>query len=570
VTRTVDRVIVELAEGHARGLSFYGWTGQCEPFSYPQVLERSLACGAALQEMGLRPGERVALIASTTPASIFALLGIWLAGGIPSCLPPIVLGRLADYQGTTSRMLAAFAPSLILTDLRTRRALAPVVAEQRPRLGLHAVDGLPTASRAWVPVESRPSDIALIQFSSGTTVDPKPVALGHEGILHNVRAMLARYLTPYDQLSGVSWLPLYHDMGLIGALLSALFTRADLALLQPEHFAAKPFLWLDVLSRTRATVSGGPNFAYGLCVSRVSDEELEGLDLSQWKIALAGAEHVQASTLRQFAKRMAVCGFSERAFTPAYGLAEATLGVSIAVPGRPLKTCALPAVLDIGTCVDESRGGRTYVSVGTPLPDIDVEIRDADQRPLPERHVGRIWVSSPSLMAGYWARPEETEKVLSGGRWLDSGDLGVFVDGELFIYGRAKDVVIINGRNHDPAFIEESLDGVADLAASRVVAFSYVDEARHTELLCVLAEHVREPRSSLEAVAAAAREAIIRRTGLVPDCLGVVAPGVLPRTTSGKIQRFSARAAWQDGTLVPVVQDLRPALRVHPEGGVRS
>ena len=563
--RTLDSVITELARTRTRGLSFYGWTGQREPFSYPAVLERSLAYSSALRELGLQPGERVAIVSSTTPAAVFALLGTWLAGGIPSCLPPLALGRMADYQGTTTRMLAAFSPSLILSDQRTSTVLAAVAAEQQPRLGLHIVDKLPAPSRVLEPVESSPSDIAFIQFSSGTTVDPKPVALRHEGVLHNLEGMLSRYPTPHDQQSGVSWLPLYHDMGLIGALLLGLFTRTDLALLQPEHFVAKPLLWLDVMSRTRATVSGGPNFAYGLCAARISDAELEQLDLSHWRVALVGAENVRVSTLRRFAKRTAVCGFDELAFTPAYGLAEATLGVTYASPGRPLKTCSLPPVLDIGTRVEETREGRSYVSVGTPLPDISVEIRDAEHRALPERHVGRVWISSPSLMAGYWARPQETEKVLHG-RWLDSGDLGVIIGGELFICGRTKDLIVINGQNHDPAFIEESLEGLADLATARVAAFSFVDESRHTELLCVLAEHVREPRRSLDAVATAAREAIIQRTGLVPDCLGVVAPGALPRTTSGKVQRSRARAEWQLGTLVLVAKSSRPPLQASEAG----
>jgi acyl-CoA synthetase (AMP-forming)/AMP-acid ligase II len=558
LTATLDHVVMKLGDERARGLSFYEWTGEVQAFPYAKVLERSLLHASSLRDLGLARGDRVALIAPTTPSSVFSLLGIWLAGGIPSCLPPVALGRLADYHGATSRMLSALSPAMILTDERTGTALSPVLSKVRPRLGTHVLDKVARANRVLEAVDAQPSDIALIQFSSGTTVDPKPIAIRHESIVQNLTGMLTRYPKPYEQHSGVSWLPLYHDMGLIGGLLMGLYSRADLALIRPEHFVAKPLLWLDVLSRTGATSSGGPNFAYGLCVTRISQRELEHLDLSHWKVALVGAENVQASTLSRFAKHLAPCGFDARALTPAYGLAEGTLGVSFATPGQPLRTCTLSPRLEVGSRVEESPEGRTYVSVGTPIPGTKIEIRDTDQNVLPEHHLGSIWISSTSLMDGYWARPEETQKVLRGS-WLDTGDLGFVIDGELYIYGRAKDLIVINGKNHDPAFIEESLEGVADLTASRVAAFSYADEARHTEVLCVLAEHVSVPQRPLDVVATSARETIIRRTGLIPDCLYLVAPGVLPRTTSGKVQRSRARMEWQQGKLVSVARSLRSA-----------
>src|SRR5262249_47604622 len=215
-------MVMDLGKERRRGLGFYGWTGDTRTFSYDVVLERSLEFASAPRGLGLVAGERVAIIGSTTPHTVFSLLGVWLAGGIPSCLPPVALGRLADYCGATSRMLAALGPSVVLSDQRTAPVLDTVASAIHSRLGIHVTETLVGSNRFKEPVEAQPSDIALIQFSSGTTVDPKPIAIAHQSIIRNLAAMLSRYPQPHDQHSGVSWLPLYHDMGLTGGLLMAL------------------------------------------------------------------------------------------------------------------------------------------------------------------------------------------------------------------------------------------------------------------------------------------------------------------------------------------------------------
>ncbi len=369
-------------------------------------------------------------------------------------------------------------------------------------------------------------DIALIQFSSGTTHDPKPVALTHANLLHNLAA-IADYFAGagINEVIGVTWLPLYHDMGLIGNLLSAFYLRCTLVLLPPELFLAIPSAWLRAISRHRGNVTAAPNFAFGLCRKRIRDDELDGVDLTSWALCLNGAELVNAEVAREFGERFAPWGFRACAMTPVYGLAEASLAVTFRPPHAPVR----------------ARDG--VLSVGRPLAGVQVEIRDADSRPLPPGQVGRIVVRAPSVMPGYFGRPDLTAQALSDG-WLDCGDLGFLDGGELFVTGRSKDTIVIRGANHAPQDFETALDGLAGVRTGCAVAVGYQDAG--AEALAILAEVTPEATDDLAADIAAR---VLARTGIAVSHVELVEPGALPRTSSGKMRRLAARDQWLTGTL---------------------
>ena len=494
------------------GLSFLDAQEREIELPFAEMYQRAQRAAGGLRELGVERGDRVAIVLSTGPEFMDAFFGTVLAGAVPVPLyPPVRLGRMEEFHRRTARMLRVCDARLVLSDARISRLLGVAVAEARPPLGLHRVpQGGPFEA------EADPDDLLLIQFSSGTTVHPKPVALTHRNVLANAAAIES--IVPGDDAqAGVSWLPLYHDMGLIGCLLLAVYRPGPLTLIPPEVFLARPAIWLRAISRKRATISVAPNFAYGLCVRRVRDAEVAGLDLSSWRFALNGAEPVAPAVLRRFADRFAGSGFDSRALMPVYGLSEASLGVTFTPAGRG------PRYITDAT--------RELASVGVPLPGIDVDVRD-----------GRIFVRGPSVMREYFGNAAATAAALREG-WLDTGDLGFVREGELFVSGRAKDVVILRGANHAPQEFEEALDGIAGVRPGCTAAIG-VPTAEGEELGLLVeadgAPDVEEIRSR-----------VTERTGIRPDQIHLLAPGTLPRTSSGKLRRGEALRQLQAGELRP-------------------
>lgn len=527
----------------------------------------ALATAGRLAALGVGRGERVALVYPTGGDFFAAFFGVLAAGAVPVPLyPPVRLGRLDEYHRKTAGMIRAAGARLVLAAPRVRRILGETIERAAPAFGCRTLSGLPDAEPAAALATVDDDELALVQFSSGTTVDPKPVALSHRAIVAQITA-LNRFWPDDERVrqSGVSWLPLYHDMGLIGCVLAALERPAPLTLLPPEAFIARPALWLRAISRYRATVSPAPNFAYSLCVAKVRDEELEGVDLGCWRVALNGAEAVAPRVLRAFRDRFARWGFRPEALTPVYGMSEAALAVTFSRLDRPFVTrrfdrgaltvdgAAREAEADAGTALE-------LPALGRPLPGFEVEIRDRERdrdrdgergEPLPERRVGRVWVRGPSLMEGYLGRPEATARALVDG-WLDTGDLGFLLDGELYFTGRAKDVVVLRGRNHPPAEIEQALAGVPGLRPGCAVATSFLPDDEDAERLLLLVERARDASpEQVEALPEACREAVLGATGLLADRVVAVAPGTLPRTSSGKLRRGAALERYLDGRLTP-------------------
>src|SRR3954451_1942875 len=467
------------------GLRFVDRSEATTWFGWGEVRERALAVCGGLLNLGIRKGDRVALVFPTGIEFFEGFFGTLLAGAVPVPLyPPVRLGRMNEYLHRTARMLERSGARLVLADSRVRRILGEAVAEARPDLGCLTIGELPGSAAG--PARVDPEDLGLVQFSSGTTVDPKPVALSHRAIAAQVE-ILSGFWRDTGELrhSCVSWLPLYHDMGLIGCVFPALARDATLTLLGPELFVTRPALWLRALSKYRATISPAPNFAYSLCTTRITDAEMAGIDLSAWRTALNGAESVAPSVLRAFSERFARWGFRPEAMTPVYGLSEAALAVTFSDLDRPFRGRLFDReALARDRAARETADGREIVSVGRPVPGFRLRIVDEAGHDLPERRVGQVWAQGPSLMDGYLGDPEATARALRDG-WLDTGDLGFLQEEELYLTGRAKEVIILRGRNYAPDEIELAVEGGAGVRAGCAVAVSWLPEDAPGEVLAL-------------------------------------------------------------------------------------
>ncbi|MFL5362455.1 MAG: AMP-binding protein [Myxococcales bacterium] len=522
--------LVTVAAGSPHGLTFIDAREEETQLSFADLSVRAAQAAAGIASLGVNPGDRVAMVLPTGAAFMDAFFGAILAGAVPVPLyPPVRLGRLDEFHLRTSRMIEVSGARLVLTDGRIGRLLGQSIARARPQLGCRTVSELPRVGK--LRRAASPDDLALVQFSSGTTVDPKPVALTHANVLSNVAA-IDSYIPPGAEQSGVSWLPLYHDMGLLGCLLIALYHPGPLALLPPEAFLARPAIWLRAISRHRATITVAPNFAFGLCLKRIRDDDLIGCSLSSLRLVLDGAEPIGPAVLRRFADRFGRFGFDARALLPVYGLSEAALAVTFAAPGSGLRTATV-----------ESSPGEV-AAVGTPVPGVDVRIVRPDASEAPDGTVGRIEVRGPSVMTGYLEDPAATAKVVKEG-WLDTGDLGTVIGGELYVCGREKEVVILRGANHAPQEFEDALLGLRGVREGCTVAAGFVPEGADGEELLLLVEQT----APLDPDAVRAR--VVAKTGVRPHTVALLAPGTLPRTSSGKLRRGEALRQWLTGTLRP-------------------
>jgi len=535
-------MLLESLEVNARDdapyLVFHGSGGR-ERWGARAALEAAWCWGGALRRAGVRPGDRVPILLPTSPDFVGAFFGAQLAGATPVPLPtPLGFGRLdrtmerlerivtdadADVLVTSGRYAGAAAQSEALR-ARVRRTIEPAQVSSTPSITI------------WPSVD--PEALALLQYTSGTSGVPKGVGISHRALVANTASIAhALALEPADV--GVSWLPIFHDMGLVGGLLTPVTSPFEVHVLPPEAFLVRPRRWLQLLTDVGATVSPAPNFAYELCTRRV--EGLEALGLEGWRAALNGAEMVHASTLDRFTARFGRVGFRADAFTPVYGLAESTLAVCAPTLGRePTRARFDTAALERGEAVASS-AGRSFVSVGQPVAGAEVRIADG-ARALEDGRVGEIQTRGPSVMRGYFRQPEATAASFVDG-WLRTGDLGFSFRGDLFVKGRAKDVVVQGGRNVYPEDVEQAaLEGPEPCGAA--AAFGVEDAAAGTERLVL----VVEVRGGGE------RDALARRIrGRVLDALGVGVDeialwplGRVPRTTSGKVRRAACRRAWQE------------------------
>jgi acyl-CoA synthetase (AMP-forming)/AMP-acid ligase II len=549
---TVPDLIRSLEGCSAVGARFVAANGQAEFFPYESVAGRAFRAAGALQAAGLKPGERVALILPTSIRFFDAFLGVQLAGGIPAALyPPFRLGKMDEYFARLRRMLTRIGARILITDARLKRILGAAVEGVESIVGVIDAASLESGPPG-IAVDVDPDQPAFLQFSSGSTVEPKAVMVSHTNLIENLAMMLRSFgeYTAEETLRGaVSWLPLYHDMGLVGCLYLGLYCPATVTYLNPEMFIARPALWLQTISRYRAVISTAPHFAYGLCLKKVRDEEMENVDLSSWRLALNGAEPIDVETMEHFSERFARWGFRPEALTPVYGLAEAGLAVSFSNPlSRPKvmefdrESLARDGIAVPGT-------GRRTPSVGQPMPGLSVEIRDARDEVVPPGRVGRLFVKGPSITRGYFGDPELTADIIRDG-WLDTGDLGFVFEEDIYISGRAKDLIIIRGRNYAPQEFEELLLDLEGLRTGCAVAVgAFVDGAG--EQLIILAEKDSRSDRAAEEIAAEIESRILTGLSLNVHDIALLPPGTLPRTSSGKMRRSDALQQYLQGTLAP-------------------
>lgn len=509
--------------------------------SYSQLLTEAgrLAGGLALR--GVRAGDRVALMLPTGPDFVAAYFAILWAGAIPVPLyPPFRPDQIEEHVRRQSAILQS-AGVEVLVAFPEMAAASRLLRLNTPSLRhVVAVPDLAGAP-ARPPRLPAPSDVALIQYTSGSTGAPKGVVLTHENLLANIKSILVA-LDPRPEDVGVTWLPLYHDMGLIGMLLTAIYHGAPCVLMGPQDFLARPSRWLWAMHRYRGTVSAAPNFAYEVCAARIPEAELEGLDLSSWRVALNGAETVRPSTLRRFQERLAPYGFRPEALLPVYGLAEAALGVTFPPLGRrPVVDSVDRTLLEQENRAwppREGREGVPIVSCGRPLPGMEVRVVDARGKGLDDRRVGHLQFRGPSALQGYYGRPEPVRDAQG---WVDTGDLAYLADGELYLAGRRKDVILRAGRTLHPQDLEEAASEVKGVRRGCVAAFALAD----SEQIVVVAEARRSSPELVEAV----RRQVMEAVGIAPDRVLLVPPHSVPKTPSGKVRRQECRTRYLARTL---------------------
>ncbi|WP_373190368.1 fatty acyl-AMP ligase [Halomonas sp.] len=542
---TLPEALDYAAQG-CTGYNFYDSRGNLmTPLFYVELRRRALAAACRLHGLGLKRGDRVAVIADTSPAFMEIFFGCQYGGFVPVPLPiSMSIGGRERYLQRLRRLLkscdarVAIAPESMVSFVRD--ASDGMALDYSGSIDdFHALD---TPDVELTP--SRPDEIAYLQYTSGSTGFPRGVVIRQHAVMANLFAIVNSGLAVRPMDRCVSWLPFYHDMGLVGFVLGPMASQISVDYIGPREFAMRPRLWLTLLSRHRGTISFAPPFGYNLCANRLRLGDSERLDLSAWRIAGVGAEPVHADVLERFAEHFAPAGFSPSAFLPSYGMAENSLAVSFAARQKGIqidrvdRTClehhgrALQA-----DRADAGINETVFVNCGTALPGHEIVIRDEQGRTLPQRVVGRITIRGPSLMSGYFMDEEQTRRALDDDGWLDTGDLGYLTEQGLFVTGRHKDLIIINGRNIWPQDIEQLAEQFFGVQRSDVSAFSAPEEAESDVVLLVqsrLKDNDERARLVKELTAR------IRSEFGVTCHVQLMPPRSLPRTSSGKISRSEA------------------------------
>ena len=535
-----------------------------QPMTFAELDTRARAIAALLQS-DTAPGERALLVFPAGLEYITAFLGCLYASVVPvPTYPPRRTQGVAKLEG----IAADCEPKLALTSTRLREDLSLRFASSIPLGSVRCLDvDVPIEEAArWRAPSLRAEDLAFLQYTSGSTAEPKGVMVTHGNLMHNERMIAEALETPGDSI-GVSWLPVYHDMGLIGNVLQAMFLGGHCVLMSPHAFLQRPLRWLDAISRYGATTSGGPNFAYELSAAKVTDEQKRELDLSAWSLAFTGAEPIRAETLERFARAFEPCGFRKEAFYPCYGMAETTLFVSGGKRSAPpvireLDADSIERHQAIPVASDDSKA-RALVGCGRPWMGQRIAIVDPEtMKALPDGAIGEIWVSGESVARGYWGRPRQTEETFGArlrdsgeGPFLRTGDLGFLMDGELFVTGRLKDLIIIRGTNHYPQDIEQTLEECHEaIRTAGSAAFSIPVAGEERLVLVCEIERAYQRNAELETVVEAVRSAIAQHHQQKPHAIVLIRPGTLSKTSSGKIQRRRCREQFLSGDLQLVAE----------------
>ena len=551
---------IDYAARSEKGLNFHDMRGTLErAYSYREMREDALAMARRLVAAGIAKEDRVALVAETGPEFAALFCACTYVGAWPVPLPlPTSFGGKDSYIDQLAVQLESSDPKLFIYPPEIAE-MAQAAAE---RQGCEGIDWDSFAAREAPEcelAEAKPDDICYLQYSSGSTRFPTGVAVTHEALLHNLFGhATAVDLGENDRV--VSWLPWYHDMGLVGCFLSPIANQVSCDYLKTEHFARRPLAWLDLISRNEGnTLSYSPTFGYDICARRISSQSsvAERFDLSRWRTAGNGADMIRPDVMQSFVNAFADAGFRAGAFTPSYGLAEATLAVTVMPPGEGIRVELVEEERLSGTRADFSRPARyrAIVNCGKPLPGMEVEIRGENDRAKGDHQIGKVWCRGKSVMHSYFRNEEATNDCLvpsedGNGAWLDTGDMGYMAGGYLFIVGRAKDMIIINGKNHWPQDIEWAVEQLPGFNHGDIAAFS-VETENGEEAPAVLVHcRVSDPEERVR-LHEQIRDKVRSITGM--NCVvELVPPRTLPRTSSGKLSRAKAKRLYLAGEIQPL------------------
>jgi fatty-acyl-CoA synthase len=538
-----------------RGLNFHDPRGQLvRAYAFHELREDAVQAAYRLIAAGVKPQDRIALVAETGPEFAALFFGCIYAGAWPVPLPlPTSFGGRDSYIDQLSVQLKSSDPRALFYPSE----LASMAGAAAHAVGVEGIAWEEFATRE-APETALPTaasaDVAYLQYSSGSTRFPHGVVITHEALLNNLAAH-SHGMEVCDTDRCVSWLPWYHDMGLVGCFLSPVANQVSTDYLKTEDFARRPLAWLDLISRNQGTtLSYSPTFGYDICARRIGSQSKvsERFDLARWRVAGNGADMIRPDVMQAFVDAFAEAGFKAKSFLPSYGLAEATLAVSIMPPGEGIVVELVEETLLAGggrAERDRPQRYRSIVNCGRPVRDMEVAILDEDGRPLADRAIGKVWCKGVSVMVGYFRDPEATEACLSEDGWLDTGDMGYMSDGYLYIVGRAKDMIIINGRNHWPQDIEWAVEQLPGFKAGDIAAFSITTPGGE-ETPAVLVQCRTSDTEERFRLRDLIRERVRAITGI--NCVvELVPPRTLPRTSSGKLSRAKARNLYLSGEIQP-------------------
>ncbi|QGN54795.1 fatty acyl-AMP ligase [Novosphingobium sp. Gsoil 351] len=536
-----------------KGLNFHDPRGNLtRAYPYAELRDEARAAAFRLIAAGIAKGDRVALIAETGPQFAALFCGAVLAGAWPVPLPlPTSFGGKDSYIDQIAVQLGSSDPAVLLYPEEIAAMTEAAAARHGVRAQSYTDFNNAPANTAALPT-SDPEDICYLQYSSGSTRFPHGVAVTHRALLNNLRGH-STSMKIGDGDRCVSWLPWYHDMGLVGCLLSPIANQVSTDYLKTEDFARRPLAWLDLISRNPGTtLSYSPTFGYDICARRISSQShvADRFDLSRWRVAGNGADMIRPDVMQSFVNAFAEAGFRAQAFLPSYGLAEATLAVTVMPPGEGIRVELVEEERLSGRPRDLSRPARyrAIVNCGKPVLDMELAIRGESGKALPDHHIGKVWCRGPSVMHSYFRDPDSTAAALVEG-WLDTGDMGYLVDGYLFIVGRAKDMIIINGKNHWPQDIEWAVEQLPGFHQGDIAAFA-VESDNGEEVPAVLVHcRVSDPDERLR-LREQIRDKVRSITGM--NCVvELVPPRSLPRTSSGKLSRAKAKTLYLGGEIEP-------------------
>jgi len=546
---------IEYAAKGKRGPNFFNAKGDLiESLTWAEVYERAQAIGRKLVGLGFEKGDRIALIAETSANFVCFFVGCQFASVLPVPLPlPTSFGGKNGYVSQLRMQMQSCEANGIMAP----SFMNEIIDEAASDLDFIFSGSIEDYMAVDGDGEHRlpePDDLAYLQYSSGSTRFPHGVAVTHRSLLANTYGMGYHGVRLEDDDRCVSWLPFYHDMGLVGTLLTTLTCQVSVDFIPTEEFARRPLSWLRVISRNKGTLTYSPTFGFDICARRAAmrASAMEGLDLSSVRVAGIGAEMIRPDVLRMFTETFAPIGFSEKAYLPSYGLAECTLGVSFGRVGKGIEIDLVEEAALTGDrhlLVNSAKDGRMreVVNCGAPLPEYDIEIRDEDDQVVPEKSVGRVFLRGISVMREYFNDPETTRAVLSPEGWLDTGDMGYIKDGDIYIVGRAKDMIIVNGKNHWPQDIEWAAEQLEGVKTGDVAAISIPGDNAE-EVPMILAQCRTSDAAQRAKLIEDLRRQVQQATG-VTCLIELVSPRALPRTSSGKLSRTKARIQYLSGSL---------------------